>query len=90
MATIRDVMPLFELYQPESVDDTLRLLDRFGPRAWVLAGGVIYTLGTAVFALERPRLRPGVFGSHALWHLLVIAGSGCHVWAVARYLTPLG
>jgi hemolysin III len=58
--------------------------------AWVLAGGVIYTLGTAVFALERPRLRPGVFGSHALWHLLVIAGSGCHVWAVARYLTPLG
>jgi xanthine dehydrogenase YagS FAD-binding subunit len=40
MATIRDVMPLFELYQPESVDDTLRLLDRFGARAWVLAGGL--------------------------------------------------
>jgi xanthine dehydrogenase YagS FAD-binding subunit len=40
MAAIRDVMPLFELYQPESLDDTLRLLDRFGPRAWILAGGL--------------------------------------------------
>ena len=57
--------------------------------AWVLAGGVVYTLGALVYALERPRLRPGVFGAHALWHLLVLAGSACHVWAVARYLTPL-
>jgi hemolysin III len=56
---------------------------------WVAAGGIIYTVGAVVFALERPRLRPGVFGAHALWHLLVIAGSACHVWAVARYLTPL-
>jgi hemolysin III len=56
---------------------------------WVLAGAAAYMLGMVVFALERPRLRPGVFGSHALWHLLVLAGSACHVWAVARYLTPL-
>jgi xanthine dehydrogenase YagS FAD-binding subunit len=40
MATIRDVMPLFELYQPESLADTLRLLDRFDARAWILAGGL--------------------------------------------------
>ncbi len=60
-----------------------------GAVAWLLIGGVIYTGGAVVFALERPRLRPGVFGAHALWHLLVIAGSACHVWAVARYLTPL-
>jgi hemolysin III len=57
--------------------------------AWIAAGGLVYTIGAAVFALQRPRLYPGVFGSHALWHLLVIAGSACHVWAVARYLTPL-
>lgn len=56
---------------------------------WVIAGGIIYTVGAVIFALERPRLRPGVFGSHALWHLLVIGGSACHFWAVARYLTPL-
>lgn len=57
--------------------------------AWLIAGGLAYTGGAVIFALERPRLRPGVFGAHALWHLCVIAGSACHVWAVARYLTPL-
>ena len=57
--------------------------------AWILAGGIIYTVGAVIFATGRPRLRPDVFGAHALWHLLVLAGSACHVWAVARYLTPL-
>jgi len=40
MATIRDVMPAFELFQPTSVDDTLALLDRFRSEAWVMAGGL--------------------------------------------------
>lgn len=40
MATIHDVMPMFALYQPESVDDALRLLDQFGANAWVMAGGM--------------------------------------------------
>jgi hemolysin III len=57
--------------------------------AWVVAGGIVYSAGAVIFALERPRLRPGIFGAHALWHLFVIAGSACHFWAVARYLTPL-
>lgn len=56
---------------------------------WVIAGGLAYTIGAIIFALERPRLRPGIFGAHALWHLLVIVGSACHVWAVARYLSTL-
>jgi xanthine dehydrogenase YagS FAD-binding subunit len=40
MATIHDVMPVFTLYQPESVDDALRLLDRLGADAWTMAGGL--------------------------------------------------
>jgi xanthine dehydrogenase YagS FAD-binding subunit len=40
MAVIRDVMPVFELYQPASVDDALQLLDRNGTEALVLAGGL--------------------------------------------------
>jgi xanthine dehydrogenase YagS FAD-binding subunit len=40
MATIHDVMPMFALYQPESVDDALRLLDQFGAAAWPMAGGM--------------------------------------------------
>ena len=40
MAVIRDVMPAFELFQPVSVDDTLALLNRYGSRAWIMAGGL--------------------------------------------------
>ncbi len=40
MAVIRDIIPAFELYQPASVDDALKLLDRFGTDALVLAGGL--------------------------------------------------
>jgi len=40
MAVIRDMIPAFELYQPASVDDALKLLDRYQPDALVLAGGL--------------------------------------------------
>jgi xanthine dehydrogenase YagS FAD-binding subunit len=40
MAVIRDVMPVFELFQPASVDDALTLLETHGTDAWVLAGGM--------------------------------------------------
>ena len=39
MAVIRDMMPMFELFQPTSIDDALALLDRHGSDAWVMAGG---------------------------------------------------
>jgi len=40
MAIVRDIMPAFELFQPASVDDTLRLLNQHGSDAWVMAGGL--------------------------------------------------
>src|ERR1700680_5195110 len=40
MAVIRDVMPFFELYQPASIDDAIKLLDKHGADALVLAGGL--------------------------------------------------
>src|SRR5262249_43998611 len=40
MAVIRDVMPVFELYQPATIDDALRLLNQHGADALVLAGGL--------------------------------------------------
>ena len=48
--------------------------------AWLVAGGVCYTAGVAFYATDT-RLRYG----HALWHLFVIAGSGCHFVAVLRH-----
>jgi xanthine dehydrogenase YagS FAD-binding subunit len=40
MAVIRDMMPMFELFQPTSVEATLALLDKYGSEAWVMAGGL--------------------------------------------------
>src|SRR2546428_10063628 len=40
MAVIRDVIPAFELFQPATVEDAIRLLDQHGAEAWVLAGGL--------------------------------------------------
>jgi xanthine dehydrogenase YagS FAD-binding subunit len=40
MAVIRDVIAAFELFQPGSTDDAIRLLDKYGADALVLAGGL--------------------------------------------------
>src|SRR5712692_3684313 len=40
MAVIRDVMPAFELVQPNSVADAQKVLEQQGENGWVLAGGM--------------------------------------------------
>ena len=40
MAVIRDVMPAFELLQPNSIVEAQKLLQQHGEDAWVLAGGL--------------------------------------------------
>jgi len=40
MAIIRDIMPAFELFQPATTDDALRLASQHGSDAWVMAGGL--------------------------------------------------
>lgn len=57
--------------------------------AWLLAGGVIYTVGAVILAIDRPRLWPGVFGSHDLWHLFVLGGSACHFVVMLWFVAPL-
>jgi hemolysin III len=44
--------------------------------AWLVAGGLAYTLGAAVYLLDN-RLR----FAHLVFHLFVMAGSACHVVA---------
>lgn len=47
---------------------------------WLLAGGVIYTVGGVIYALKLPlfNARHKAFGSHEVFHLFVMAGSICH------------
>ncbi len=40
MAVIRDIMPAFELFQPNSIAEAQKLLEHHGQEAWVLAGGL--------------------------------------------------
>jgi hemolysin III len=54
--------------------------------AWILAGGVIYTAGSAVYFTNRPHLWPGRFTAHDLWHCMVLAGSACHFVAVYTWV----
>jgi hemolysin III len=61
------------------------------PRAalgWLVAGGMVYSLGAVVYAIERPRLWPGIFGSHDLWHLFVLGGSACHFVLMLLFVVP--
>jgi len=47
---------------------------------WLLAGGIIYTIGGVIYALKLPifNSKHKNFGSHEIFHLFVLAGSACH------------
>ena len=47
---------------------------------WVLAGGISYTMGAIFYGIKKIKF------NHALFHLLVLAGSFCHVVAVYFYV----
>lgn len=48
--------------------------------AWLVAGGLSYSLGVVFFAWRR------VPYHHAIWHLFVLGGSVCHVTAACLFV----
>src|SRR5437588_8432283 len=54
MAVIRDIIPAFELFQPASIDDAVRLIDKYRDDYWVLAGG-LDSMDWLKDRLRRPR-----------------------------------
>ena len=67
-----------------------RLLDTLAPAAflWLLAGGLLYTVGGVIYALKLPifNSRHKDFGSHEVFHLFVMAGSICHFIFMYTYV----
>jgi hemolysin III len=61
-----------------------------GALAWLLAGGVLFSLGALVYILKRPDLWPGKFGFHEVWHIFVILGCLAHFILVAAYVASPG
>lgn len=46
---------------------------------WLVAGGLVYSAGVIFFVNDHKRYR------HFVWHLFVLAGTGCHYFAVLTY-----
>ena len=58
------------------------LIDKL-PRAglgWLVAGGLAYTLGAALYSIKKIRF------NHAIFHVFVLLGSSCHFMAVYFYV----
>jgi hemolysin III len=52
--------------------------------ALVIAGGVWFTAGAAVYLFRRPDPWPAVFGYHEVFHVMIILGCTCHFAAVGH------
>ncbi len=58
---------------------------------WLLAGGIIYTIGGIIYALKVPIFdaKHKMFGSHEIFHLFVMAGSICHFVLMYKYVAVM-
>ena len=50
--------------------------------AWLVAGGISYSVGAVFYALDRLPF------NHAVWHIFVLAGGVCHFVSVAWHVLP--
>ncbi len=51
--------------------------------AWLVAGGLCYSVGAAFYAAKK------MYFHHVIWHLFVLAGAACHFLAVVWYVLPV-
>lgn len=59
-----------------------------GAFAWLLTGGIIYTIGGVIYALKGKKFngKHQRFGTHEIFHLFCMGGSFCHFMLVYLYL----
>ena len=48
--------------------------------AWLIAGGLAYTVGVVFYAIEK------IPYNHFIWHLFVLGGASCHFFMVFFYV----
>ncbi len=53
---------------------------------WLILGGVMYTTGALLYALDKALPKVKIFGTHEWFHLFVIGGSFSHFWMVLHFL----
>ena len=59
--------------------------------AWLLAGGIVYTIGGIIYALKLPifNSKHKNFGSHEIFHLFVMGGSICHFIVMYGFIATM-
>lgn len=105
IALVGIVLKAFWVYCPKWVSSALyigmgwtcvlaftQLLNSMSPAAfgWLLAGGIIYTIGGIIYAMKLPVFnnRHKNFGSHEVFHIFVMLGSACHFVVMYAFLLP--
>ena len=58
--------------------------------ATLVAGGILYSIGAAIYALRRPNPLPAVFGYHEVFHAFVIAACALHFVTIAGVVQHAG
>lgn len=58
---------------------------------WLLAGGIIYTIGGVIYALKLPifNSRHKNFGSHEVFHIFIMLGSICHFIVMYSFVAKM-
>ncbi len=89
-ATTGIVIKLFEIRTPRWTTATIYLVQGWMVatcahlvfRGWsaldaafMITGGIAYSVGTIFYITKKPKLWPGIFGPHDLWHILVLIGA---------------
>jgi xanthine dehydrogenase YagS FAD-binding subunit len=77
----KDMMPAFELYQPDSLEGAVELLVRFGAEGWALAGGHA-SLDWFQDRVKRPRYVVDLNGIAALRGIRESADGGVEIGAL--------
>jgi hemolysin III len=58
-----------------------------GALFWLVAGGVLYSIGAVIYAFKKPNIFPRWLGFHEVFHLFVMLGSSAHYWVIYRYIS---
>lgn len=59
-----------------------------GAISWLVAGGVLFSVGAVVYITKKPNFFPRVFGFHEIWHIFVILGCLAHFILIAYFIAP--
>ncbi|MBI9049699.1 MAG: hemolysin III family protein [Anaerolineaceae bacterium] len=55
--------------------------------AWLLIGGVLYSVGAIIYITKKLDFIPGIFGFHEIWHIFVLLAAASHWLMIAMFTT---